>query len=649
MGPETLVDYSDDHRPGAFRIPPDLCRPDRTRALRLYLVLNGFPVQLKFPHHCMPHWTLGLSLEYDASAAIARDGEIIAAISEERLSRVKGQWGFPWRAMDECLRIADIPRSEIDTFAVALNKFPSTYFRKPNWFKDWSEKWHRARRKLLKRNEEVSITFSDFAEEVRSRGLILADLFDWERFREDGFEKAHVRLVDHHYAHAYSAATFSGFNEALVISVDCVGACCVQNYSEAHTLESIFLQNLIPLSHTTNTWKNNTLRRIHMTDLNGSPGSFYGSVTEALGFVSPRHEGKVTGLAAWGKSTALDTPFQHVLGLSEDKTHFISEQSWKRSSNISEARKSIIKRSIQGHSREDISGSAQRTLEKAIIGHVQWALQQTGLRNIACAGGVFGNVKLNQHLMELPEVDHIFVFPAMSDSGLAIAAAQICSKPKTKSIKLNDVYWGPGYSNSAIHSELEESEFKFQKLDPAERAKKAAKFIADGKVLGVFQGRMEFGPRALGNRSILASPTNAKINDDLNNRLSRSEFMPFAPSVLAEACDSIFDSFPKGAHAAEFMTVTYTVKESWRSRIPAVVHVDGTARPQAVHESKNRKFYEILKAYYELTGLPVVVNTSFNVHEEPIVCTPQDAIQAIREKRIDALLIEDFWVTPEPK
>ncbi len=156
---------------------------------------------------------------------------------------------------------------------------------------------------------------------------------------------------------------------------------------------------------------------------------------------------------------------------------------------------------------------------------------------------------------------------------------------------------------------------------------------------------MEFGPRALGNRTILAAPVKAGINDSLNQRLSRSEFMPFAPSVLAERCEEIFENFSKGAHAAEFMTVTYTVKESWRPRIPAVVHVDGTARPQAVHRAINPRYYDILAAYETITGLPVVVNTSFNVHEEPIVCRPEEAIQALREKRIDALLIESFWVT----
>ncbi len=591
--------------------------------------------------------SLGLSMEHDASAALARDGEIVAAISEERLSRKKGQWGYPWRALDACLRLAGASRADVDVFCVALNKFPACYFRRPTEWREWTERWYRLRRAALGRPEEITLTMSDFIRELRVRGVLLTDLFDWERFRRDGFAKAQVRFVDHHHAHAHSAAHFSGFAEALVLTVDCVGACCAQDEGLIHTLESVFLQNLIPLSHTTSVWQDGRLRRFAFTDINGSPGSFYGSVTEGLGFISPRHEGKVTGLAAWSKGRVLDDVFRSTLALSDDRSHFTADQIHERSGNISEARKAVIHRAMRGVSREEVSGSAQRVLEEAIVGHAEWALRLTGARQLALAGGVFGNVKLNQRLMELPGVDRIFVFPAMSDAGLAVAAAQLASpKLKTQNSKLADVYWGPGHSNAEVESILKRSEFHYERVPESERALRAARWIAEGRVLGIHQGRMEFGPRALGNRSILASPTDARINDDLNKRLSRSEFMPFAPSVLAERCDEIFENFPKGAHAAEFMTATFTVREAWRARIPAVVHVDGTARPQAVSRERNPRYYDILKAYESLTGLPVVVNTSFNVHEEPIVCTPEEALQALRERRVDALLIEDFWVTP---
>jgi len=408
-------------------------------------------------------WTLGLSMEYDASAALAKDGRLVAAISEERLSRKKGHWGYPWRAASECLRIAGIRREDIDVFSVSLNKFPACYFRKPGWFEEWNERWHRTRRRIKGRPEEVTVTMSHFLREVRSRGLVLSDLFNWVRFRDDGFVKAKVRFVDHHYAHAHSAIHFSGFDEALVMTVDCVGDCCVQDEMEAHTPESIFLQNLVPLSHTTSLWQEGRLRRLCVTDLNGSPGSFYGSVTEALGFISPRHEGKVTGLAAWGKDPSLDAPFRKTFRLSDDRTHFVSDQIWHGSGNISEARKAVIRKSMQGHSRENVSGSAQRILEEAIVGHAQWALRKTGMRALAVSGGVFGNVKLNQRLMELPEVNRLFVFPAMSDAGLAVAAAQIAaesSKLKVSSSRMEHVYLGPEYGSETIEKILKEAELQ---------------------------------------------------------------------------------------------------------------------------------------------------------------------------------------------
>lgn len=590
--------------------------------------------------------TLGLSMEHDASAAVARDGRLIAAVSEERLTREKGQWGYPLLAMDEGLRLAGATRGDVDIYCVALNKFPSCYLRRPTWFAELSERWHRARRALRGRREDITVGMIEFLSEARRHGAHLPDLFDRDRFVADGFRKAEVRFLDHHAAHAWAAAFHSGFDDALVLTVDCVGACCAQDEDVPHTLDSLALQNLIPLSHTTSSWKEGLLRRLWSSGLDGSPGSFYGSVTEGLGFISPRHEGKVTGLAAWSRERALDQVFGATLALAPEQTHFTCAQAAENPPNISEARKAVIHRAMKGVAREEVAGSAQRVLEEVVLGHARWALEKTGHRRLALAGGVFGNVKLNQRLMELPGVEALFVFPAMSDAGLAAAAAQmVADPPPKKGVPLHDVYLGAAATNAEVEAELQRGGFRWERAAGDARARRAAEFIAAGGVLGLHQGRMEYGPRALGNRSVLASPRDARINDVLNRRLSRSEFMPFAPSVLAERCAEIFENFARGAHAAEFMTVTFAVKPEWRARIPAVVHVDGTARPQAVAREKNPRFYDILKAHEAITGLPVVVNTSFNVHEEPIVCHPRDALRALREKRVDALLIEDFWVT----
>jgi carbamoyltransferase len=207
------------------------------------------------------------------------------------------------------------------------------------------------------------------------------------------------------------------------------------------------------------------------------------------------------------------------------------------------------------------------------------------------------------------------------------------------------VYLGPAFEADAIESELKKNpSLRYTKLEQAVLVDKTAQAIHAGQVIGWFQGAMEFGPRALGNRSMIGAPTDAKINIDLNKRLDRTEFMPFAPSVMAEHAEAIFDNVGKAAHPAEFMTVTFTVKPEWRPRIPAVVHVDHTARPQLVRADRNPIYHALIARYYELSGIPLVLNTSFNVHEEPIVCAPGEAIRALVDDRVDALAIGPFWV-----
>ena len=595
-------------------------------------------------------WVLGLSMEHDASAAVARDGELVAAISEERLSRKKGQWGFPWRAIDACLKQAGIGREKVDYFSVALNKIPAHYFRRPTWARETREAFYRAKRDLQGRPQEITLSVNDFVDEVRRHKRLLVDLFREEVFRKEGFKNAKLVFTDHHHTHAVTAWYYSGFDDAIVLTIDCVGASFVNDYEKLHDLVSLQHAHMMPLSHSISRAQNGRIVRESQSDLSGSPGNFYGIVTQSLGFISPRHEGKVTGLAAWGKDTTLDAPFQQVLQLSSSKTYFQTVLTSRVSSNLSEEKHHFIKSVIKGHTRENVAGAAQRTLEKAVVEHVRDFAKRTGLRKVACAGGVFGNVKLNQHIMELPEVDEVFVFPAMSDAGLAAGAAlmpAITTGIVLKPSRLQNVYFGPGYTNHEIKRILDKSKLKYRQLLPEERAQQVARLVADGKIVGLFQGRMEFGPRALGNRTILANPTDPKINDWLNKRLARSEFMPFAPSVLVEACPDIFEHFAKGAYTAKCMTITYTVKEKWRSRIGAVVHIDGTARPQAVSREDNPRYYDIIKEYEKITGLPVILNTSFNVHEEPIICKPEEALSALVEGRVDLLVIEDFLVTPE--
>jgi carbamoyltransferase len=242
----------------------------------------------------------------------------------------------------------------------------------------------------------------------------------------------------------------------------------------------------------------------------------------------------------------------------------------------------------------------------------------------------------------------------MSDTGNSVGAAvMVLDKLEPGFVQRNahalrDVYLGQGYSNAEIQAELDRRRLKYDRLEDDALVERTAQAINKGRVVGWFQGRMEFGPRALGNRSMIARATDANINRILNDRLDRTEFMPFAPSALAEHADELFDNVDPGRHTAEFMTITYDVKKHWHDRIPAVVHVDGTARPQLVRKERNPLYWRVIDRYRQLSGIPLVLNTSFNVHEEPIVCQPKEAVQALVDNRIDCLAIGNFWADYQP-
>jgi carbamoyltransferase len=305
---------------------------------------------------------------------------------------------------------------------------------------------------------------------------------------------------------------------------------------------------------------------------------------------------------------------------------------------------------IRGHSREDVAAAAQRVLEEAVVPLVQTAVADGGLSHVALNGGVFANVRLNQRIAALPGVARVFVFPGMSDTGNSLGAALLAlaalDRPAFAGAyrALDAVGWGPGYDDAEIRAVLDAAGLGYRHLPAEGLAEAAARAIHEGLVVGWFQGRMEFGPRALGYRSIVASPVDADMHQRLNDRLSRTEFMPFAPSVLAECAGAIFRDVEPAAHTAEFMTITLDVEPQWRPRIPAVVHVDGTARPQLVRRDRNPLYHRLIERYRDLSGIPLVLNTSFNVHEEPIVCRPEEAVQAFVDKRVDRLAIGSFWV-----
>jgi carbamoyltransferase len=364
--------------------------------------------------------------------------------------------------------------------------------------------------------------------------------------------------------------------------------------------------------------------------------SAYGYATVACGFRMLRHEGKLTGLAAYGEpklagEMAAQFRFDERTGLIE--TGF---RNWA-------AMREKFLAICRGHDRETIAASIQKVAEDFTLQSVRHWLARTGARKLAMAGGLFANVRLNRLLAETLPLDEVFVFPAMGDEGLSVGAGLTFLHERDGTDtwlrhrhRLDNVYLGQNY-DGRIDDTLSSAGMRRLAGRPVETA---VDLIRAGKAGAIYAGRMEFGPRALGARSIIASPHDHAINDLLNKRLDRSEFMPFAPYVLEEDAARVFEITDVNRYAAHFMTITCGVRPEWRARIPAVVHVDGTARPQIVRGDENPLFAAILRRFRDQTELPVLINTSFNVHEEPIVNRPEECLQALSDGRVDFVVTQ---------
>ncbi|HET7904260.1 MAG TPA: carbamoyltransferase C-terminal domain-containing protein, partial [Candidatus Eisenbacteria bacterium] len=426
-----------------------------------------------------------------------------------------------------------------------------------------------------------------------------------------------VEFVSHHYAHAASAYYASGYKDALVVTMDGAG-----DGDSAHVYH-------VQDGH----WK-----LLHQVPAFDSLGSYYGYVTQVCGFTAGKHEGKITGLAAHGKETyrpILDRFIVYRDGTMRNVGNAFYQAAIKK---LQEALPSPFDRA-------DLAASIQAVSEDiatSFIGH--WK-RVTGAKNVALAGGLFANVKINQRIHEIPGVESVFVYPAMSDEGLAAGSALGVLAERAPGLRggsrcFQHVYLGPEYTEAQISAALDTENVAYRRSDRVEED--IADLIVDGYVVARVNGRMEYGPRALGNRSILYRPDEPEVNDWLNKRLRRTEFMPFAPSTLAEEADRSFANLEGARDTARFMTITFDCSDEMKRLCPGVVHVDQTARPQLVSEKDNPSYYKIIRAFKERTGLTSIVNTSFNIHEEPIVCTPEDAIRAFKIGHLDILAMGPF-------
>ncbi len=549
---------------------------------------------------------------HEAGACLFDDYRMVAAVALERLTRRKIDGGrVPEEAIDECLAIAGHDRSAIDAVVLGRGAFPWRYYRH---FRGGRLIEGRVRQMIGKEKHK-----SMERELVRAGRADSEALFDAARFRgESGFRAdTQVRFFNHHLAHALPTLFHTDWEDALLYTSDGGG----DNVQYSHR---IFRDGTLSELY----GGDECLRQSLRID---SVGLAYGYATQALGYKINRHEGKLTGLAAYGTPDLFDAIAAHF---SVNETGQITSDF-----ETNHAMRRFVTDVAAEQPREVVAASVQAVLEHFTIEAVRRLLAQHPVRHLGLAGGVFGNVLLNQRLAEATEVDEVFIYPAMSDQGLPAGGVLAFLLERdgldawlAARYRLTHLYLGRDYAADVDAVFDRDGRLETVSDDPASCA---GALIAEGKVVALYSKAMEYGPRALGARSILASADDSAINDRLNARLGRSEFMPFAPVVAEEDADDVFMLTPATRYAARFMTITCAVREAWRTRIPAVVHIDGTARPQVIARETNPTYYDILARYKALSGLPAMINTSFNVHEEPIINTPAECAQALSEGRVD--------------
>jgi len=557
---------------------------------------------------------LGIWDGHDAGAALLVDGRVAAAINEERLTRRKLEINFPHQAIAACLQIAGLSPSAIDVVAATTSDVAKTLGRVAPSTK---EAYYQVRRRKMRPGAMATLRsrskyrITEWPPNAASRAISR-----WALARTlgtCGLQRASLVIYDHHACHAASAAFTSGFESALVVTIDGLGD------GKAATVSR---------------YRNGRLELIASTPARHSPGVFFEHVTHLLNMRELEDEGKVMAIADYA-SPVPDERNEMFSLLSANGMSFTT--------------------SVPGHAlhkpladilwrfpNEQFAYLAQRALERACVGVVTEALARTGERRIALAGGVASNIKVNRRLRRLPGVDDVFVFPHMGDGGLALGAALLASADRggtAATAPLGDLDFGPEYSDADIEGALKQAGIAYLRC-PDVTAPVSDLLSADRVVLW-FQGRMEYGPRALGHRSVLARPDRPELRDRLNLVLKRRVwYQPFCPSLLEADARTALADFTGSPN--RHMTMAYQVAPAYRQLLGGVMNVDGSCRPQMVPDQDHGPFAALLRRMRDRIGIGAVLNTSFNLHGFPLVCTPRDAIDVFVETGADALAIGPF-------
>ena len=546
-------------------------------------------------------YTLGICHCETSSACLFEDGKLISAVSEERFSRNKYDKSFPKQSINWLLKNSNIKLPEVNQISYSWHKGFDKKLKTLYLNREKELKHDKLSLKIFKERKNV-----EFVRDKKS----LLKLANWSKKNLNRKQKKNLEIFYHHEAHAASASLLSKFNNGLVLTCDARG-----DY-ESLTL-SIFDRN-----------KKNCLKKIFSSTSSDSLGFFYGRITGLLGFKPSKHEGKITGLAAHGKPSRA-IKLMHKMITVKDGKLISNLGSYYRPFFYNYDNKLI--KEIKKFSNADIAAAAQYHLEWCISNLLKFHFKKNNFKpmNLMLAGGTFANVKLNQLLKSLKFIKKVFVQPQMSDGGLCVGAAALSvHKRKKKVSPLKNVYLGPKIDTSNIY----ENKKKLKKINVSKPKVLIKKFIEDlrnNKVIGLVRGRMEFGPRALCNRSIIYKTTDSTINDWLNKRLIRNEFMPFAPVIREELCKKAFKDYDSKDATLKFMTSTIDCSDKFKFKSPAVTHIDQTARPQIVSKISDPFMWKLLKNWEKISGEMSLVNTSFNAHEEPIICNENESINSL--------------------
>jgi carbamoyltransferase len=559
---------------------------------------------------------LGIHIGHDSSVALIKDGRLIADVAEERFTRIKHFSGIPYKSLEYCLKEGEISADDLDVVAVS-SKYSVPY---------------------------LNFLF-DLCDEQREKKTLPALAADVYRRYSGGIQRmpplyvkkhhlprsTRVVHIEHHLAHAGSAYYSSGLGheeKALIVTCDGAGdgwSICV--------------------------WRgeNGRITPVKRFGTNGSLGWFYSNVTEALGWIHGDGEGKTMGLAPYGDADkcrgGLDRFYPKYAGGELVEPHdfgppFYWEESGSIQFHFDDANR--IRALVERYGGDNVAAEAQRVLEEQLVGLITAWLSKENTDVLCAAGGVFLNVKLNQRLWYTGKLRKHWTYPNCGDSGLAYGSALVAYYQENKADipLLEDLYSGPRFTEDEIHTMLKHRGIPADHVDDIESA--AANLLASGKIVGWFQGRMESGPRALGNRSILMSPSSCENKNIINARVKyRESFRPFCPSLPIECGPKYLVKY----RPEPFMITSFDATAPHREAIPAVVHQDGTARPQTVTRTANERYWNLLRRYGEMSGHPVLLNTSMNIMGEPIVCNPRDALKCFFDSGMDALALGNHLLT----